>query len=62
VLRTSWHPSPDRRLARVRVTAGGVPREMREGETDGALHVVKIEPSAVVFTFQGQEIRRTVGK
>ena len=62
VLRTSWHPSPDRRLARVRITEGGAPREMREGETEGALHVMKIEPSAVVFMFQGREIRRSVGK
>lgn len=62
VLRTSWHPTPSRRAARVKIAGSDAVLEMREGDTTGALRVMKIEPSAVVFTFQGKEVRRAVGK
>jgi hypothetical protein len=62
VLQTSWHPTPSKRAARVKIAGGGAAQQLREGEDVGALRVVKIEPSAVVFTFQGRELRRAVGK
>jgi len=46
----------------VKIAGSDVAREVHEGETTGALTVVKIEPSAVVFTFQGREVRRAVGE
>jgi hypothetical protein len=62
VLRTSWHPTPGRRAARVRIAGSEAARDFHEGDVAGALRVEKIEPSAVVFTFQGRELRRTVGQ
>jgi hypothetical protein len=62
VLRTSWHPNSSRRVATVRVAGGSEPQELHEGDSTGALVVKKIEPSAVVFTFLGREVRRSVGR
>jgi hypothetical protein len=60
VERTTWHPLAERRLAVVDVPGQGV-RELREGdEVDGAT-VSRIEPSGVVFRYQGREVRRKVG-
>ena len=62
VVRTSWHPSPARRSAQIQLPGASGPQVMHEGQVDGALRVQKIEPSGVVFTFQGREFRQAVGK
>jgi hypothetical protein len=48
VVRTSWHPRPDRRTAWVAV-GSEAPREVREGEWVGAYEVRAIEPDGVLF-------------
>jgi hypothetical protein len=60
VEKTSWHPSSDRRTARIAVDGGF--EEIREGDAVGPLVVSRIEPSGVVFDHDGVEIRRRVGE
>ncbi|HEY8493884.1 MAG TPA: hypothetical protein VIN04_08320 [Myxococcota bacterium] len=48
VVRTSWHPRPDRRTAWVAI-GSEAPREVREGEWVGAYEVRAIEPDGVLF-------------
>jgi hypothetical protein len=62
VLRTSWHPSPERRSTKVRVEATGQVVSLREGDAVGGLIVQEISPSAVVFKSGDVEIRRRVGQ
>jgi hypothetical protein len=59
VQRTLWHPMPARRTALVAAADGE--HELREGDKLGALTVEKIEPSGVVFSYAGREVRRGVG-
>jgi hypothetical protein len=61
VLRTSWHPRPERRLARVRLAGSSAPVEVHEGDALSTLVVKTIEPSGVVFLHGGRELRRGVG-
>ena len=61
VTRTVWHPSPERRVAMVRAAGDSQEREVHEGESVGALQVLQIEPSDVVFLRDGVEIRQRVG-
>ena len=58
--RTSWHPVAERREATVRI-GGGDARRVREGERVGDYQVTRIEPSAVVFERDGNELRRKIG-
>jgi hypothetical protein len=60
VVRTSWHPHPDRRTAWVDL-GGGAPRAVHEGDTVGRFVVREIEPDGVVFVDGSLEIRRAVG-
>jgi hypothetical protein len=60
VERTQWHPTAERRRALVRL-AGDQPRELSEGDAIGALVIREIQPSGVVFLFQGNEFRRGIG-
>jgi hypothetical protein len=60
VEQTSWHPDPTRRTALLEVDGG--PREVQEGDSRGSLLVTKIEPSAVVFSKDGVELRRRIGE
>ncbi|MBW2395193.1 MAG: hypothetical protein JRG95_13065, partial [Deltaproteobacteria bacterium] len=62
VARTVWHPSPDRRSARVEVEGFAEPLELKEGDAVGVLVVAEIQPSAVVFLHGGARLRRAVGK
>ncbi len=61
VLRTIWHPKPERRTALVETRDDYEPFEVREGESVGSLTVVRIEPSGVIFERDGQELRQKVG-
>jgi hypothetical protein len=61
VLRTSWHPHPERRVARVRLGGASAPVEVHEGDAISTLIVKAIEPSGVVFLHGGRELRRSVG-
>ncbi|MDJ0786740.1 MAG: hypothetical protein QNK05_08015 [Myxococcota bacterium] len=60
--RTVWHPSPDRRSARVRVEGRDEPVELREGDAVGNVVVGEIQPSGVVFLQSGMEFRKAVGE
>ena len=61
VVRTAWHPSTDRRSAKVRLESTEEVMTLREGDAVGALVVKEISPSAVVFETGGVELRRRVG-
>ena len=61
VVRTSWHPDPNRRSARVRVEASGDVLTLEEGDAVGALVIKEISPSAVLFEAGEVEVRRRVG-
>jgi hypothetical protein len=60
VERTTWHPLAERRLAIVEVAGEGA-RELREGDQVAGATVASIEPSGVVFRFDGRDVRRKVG-
>ena len=60
VEQTRWHPDPTRRTALLEVDGG--PQEVQEGDSLGSLVVTKIEPSGVVFTKDGVELRRRIGE
>jgi hypothetical protein len=62
VLRTTWHPRPERRVARLRVVGFAAPVEVREGDAVSTLVVKTIEPSGVLFLHGGTELRRDIGK
>ena len=61
VRRTTWHPTPDRRSASVRVGATGQELTLREGDAVGGLVLKEISPSSVLFEAGEVEIRRRVG-
>jgi hypothetical protein len=61
VVRTSWHPTPDRRTARIRVVASEEVLTLRQGDAIGGLVVQEITPSSVLFEAGKVEIRRKVG-
>jgi hypothetical protein len=62
VEQTFWHPRPDRRVAVLALPGREQPLRVREGDAVGALVVSEIEPSGVVFTQQGQRVRRALGE
>lgn len=62
VLRTVWHPRPERRSARVEVEGHSEVLELREGDVVGVLVVSEIQPSAVVFLHGGARLRRPIGR
>ncbi len=61
VLRTTWHPAPNRRSASVRLEATGELVTLREGDAIGGLVVREILPSSVLFQAGEVELRRRVG-
>jgi hypothetical protein len=61
VVRTSWHPQPDRRAAWIAI-GGESPREVREGEWVGAYEVRAIEPDGVLFADGPLLVHRGVGQ
>jgi hypothetical protein len=62
ILRTAWHPDPDRRSAKIRLESTNEILNLREGDAVGGLVVQGISPSAVVFKAGEVEIRRRVGQ
>jgi hypothetical protein len=60
VERTTWHPLAERRLAVIDVPGQGT-RELREGDQVAGATVASIEPSGVVFRFEGRDVRRKIG-
>jgi hypothetical protein len=62
VLRTAWHPIPERRTAKVRLETSDEVLSLREGDAVGGLVVQEISPSGVVFRSGEVEIRRRVGQ
>jgi hypothetical protein len=60
VLRTSWHPHPDKRTAWVQMP-GAAAQTVHEGDRVGAFVVREIEPAAVVLSGAAGEVRRGVG-
>lgn len=63
VSRTHWHPAAERREALIEVESetGREQRSVREGDAVGPLVVRRIEPSAVLFEYEGVELRHAVG-
>jgi type II secretory pathway component PulC len=61
VERTIWHPEAARRRAFVRLAGRSSATEVREGDTLGGAEVRRIDPSGVVFAYEGRELRRSVG-
>ena len=57
---TTWHPDTARRLAVVS-TPGGAPVTLHEGDAIGELVILRIEPAAVIFLYEGREVTRRVG-
>ncbi|MEZ4279989.1 MAG: hypothetical protein R3F21_10300 [Myxococcota bacterium] len=62
VVRTAWHPKPERRSAKVRVAASSELISAHEGDTVAGLVIREITPSAVVFSAGSVEIRRRIGE
>jgi len=62
VVRTAWHPKPERRSAKVRIVETDELVTAREGDTVAGLVLREITPSAVVFSAGDVEIRRRVGE
>jgi hypothetical protein len=62
VLRTAWHPKPERRSAKVRLGATDETLTVHEGDAVAGLVLQEITPSAVVFSSGGIEVRRRVGE
>ncbi len=61
IIRTAWHPSADRRSAKIRLEDTDEILNLREGDAVGGLVIGEISPSAVVFKAGDVEIRRRVG-
>jgi hypothetical protein len=61
VVRTAWHPDPERRSARLRLMESGELVTLSEGDAAGALVIKEITPSSVLFSTGEIEIRRRVG-
>ena len=62
VVRTAWHPKPERRSAKVRIVETDELVTVREGDEVAGLVLQEITPSAVVFSAGDVEIRRRVGE
>jgi hypothetical protein len=62
VVRTAWHPKPERRSAKVRIVETDELVTVREGDEVEGLVLQEITPSAVVFSAGDVEIRRRVGE
>ncbi len=58
--RTQWHPSAEKRSALVRV-GDAEARELHEGDALGGVVVKQIQPSGVLFLFEGEEFKRGIG-
>jgi hypothetical protein len=62
VLKTIWHPSAERRLARLELEAGGEVREVREGEWVQGFEIREIRLSGVILEKEGVTSERRVGR
>ena len=62
VVRTAWHPKPERRSAKVRIAETNELVNVHEGDSVAGLVLREITPSAVVFGAGDVEIRRRVGQ
>jgi hypothetical protein len=61
VEKTVWHPTPERRVARIEVEGFKGTLELHEGDAVGTLVVAEIQPSGVVFLHGGEKLHRKVG-
>jgi hypothetical protein len=61
-MKTVWHPTPERRVARIEVEGHKEPLDLHEGDAVGTLVVAEIQPSGVVFLHGGEKLHRKVGK
>jgi hypothetical protein len=62
VLRTAWHPRPDRRSAKIRLLDTKETMNLKEGDAIGGLVIQEISPSAVIFRSGEIELRLRVGQ
>ena len=61
VLKTIWHPRPERRVARLEVKEGDEVLEVREGDRIEGFEVQEIRLSGVVLVRDGVISERRVG-
>ena len=61
VLRTSWHPRPEKRIAWVQAPGAAASQAVHEGDRVEGWLVREIEPAAVVLSDGAGEIRRSLG-
>ena len=61
VKKTVWHPTPERRVARIEVEGHEGALELHEGDAVGTLVVSEIQPSGVIFLHGGEKLHRKVG-
>ncbi len=61
IIKTIWHPSPDRRIAILRFTDDLENREVHEGDFVGGFEIGEIKLSGVVFVREGITVERRVG-
>ena len=62
VLKTIWHPSAERRSARLEFEGGGAAREVREGQWVEGFEVREIRLSGVVLEKEGVLREYRVGR
>jgi hypothetical protein len=60
--KTIWHPTPERRVARIEMEGHKGPLDLHEGDAIGTLVVAEIQPSGVVFLHGGERLYRKVGE
>ena len=62
VVRTAWHPKPERRSAKLRVAETNELLTVHEGDSVSGLVLKEITPSSVIFSAGDVEFRRRVGE
>ena len=62
VLKTVWHPKPDRRSAQVQIADQGEAFEVRESQMVEGYRVESITPSTVVLSKGGVTVTHRVGR
>lgn len=60
IVRTIWHPSPERRIAHVQIAGESSDREVHEGDVVEGYEIEEIKLTGVVFVREGVTVERRV--
>lgn len=60
IVRTVWHPSPERRIAHVQIAGESSDREVHEGDVVEGYEIEEIKLTGVVFVREGVTVERRV--